>query len=268
MIVQSIYGMDNNKANPESGTLNWTAIYVSLNTGSSPVDLANVTLSLEYQGQLASLKYTPGSSASNSALATATNGTNSIFDSLYSSPVSVGAGVVTSKSGTATSSTVQFNETGLPTGTKWTVDITNATTGVSVASASTTSSTVSVTSIANGTYKYTVSSADYSGSSGSFSVAGGPVYVVVTFQPDLKTLVVNSNFAIVVVRDPSNSLTAAHPVLTTGSEVVLMVNTTAVFGGLGQGQSVTGQITPTVGSPGIIQFTTPSAFTETVMELQ
>lgn len=178
LIVQSIYGMDNNKSSPESGTLNWTAIYVTLNTGSSPVDLSNVSLSLEYKGQLASLKYT--AAATNASYAVDTNGTSNVFNVLS---YSVGK---------------------------------NAT-GASV---------------------------------------------------DLKNVTSSSNFAIVVIRDPSNSLTSTHPVLTTGSEVVLLVNTNAVFGGLGQGQSVTGQITPTVGSPGIIQFTTPSAFTETVMELQ
>ena len=182
LIVQSIYGMDNNKANPESGTLNWTAIYVTLNTGSSPVDLSNVSLSLEYKGQLASLKYTAAST--NASFAVDTNGTSNVFSVLTSS--------------------VGFKN-------------------------------------------------------GKNSSAG---------DVQLKNVTTAANFAIVVIRDPTNSLTSSHPVLTTGSEVVLLVNTSAVFGGLGQGQSVTGQITPTVGSPGIIQFTTPSAFTETVMELQ
>ena len=181
LIVQSIYGMDNNKTSPESGTLNWTAIYVTLNTGSSPVDLSNVSLSLEYQGQLASLKYTPAKT--NASFAVDTSGTSNVFNVLTAS--------VGTKTGTSSGAAVQ-----------------------------------------------------------------------------LKNVTTASNFAIVVIRDPSNSLTSSHPVLTTGSEVVLLVNTDAVFGGLGQGQSVTGQITPSVGSPGIIQFTTPSAFTETVMELQ
>ena len=182
LIIQSIYGMDNNKANPESGTLNWTAIYLTLNTGSSPVDLSNVSLSLEYKGQLASLKYTPAST--NATFAVDTNGTSNVFNVL--------------------SSTIGYKN-------------------------------------------------------GKNSSAG----VV-----ELKNNTGTSNFAIVVIRDPSNSLTSSHPVLTTGSEVVLLVNTSAVFGGLQQGQSVTGQVTPSVGSPGIIQFTTPSAYTESVMELQ
>jgi len=179
LIVQSIYGMDNNAKSPESGTLNWTAIYVTLNTGSSPVDLSNVSLSLEYKGQLASLKY--NDSGKNVAYSVDTSGTSNVFSVL-----------------TANAST----PTGTP-GTKEIQQVTNTT-----------------------------------------------------------------NFAIVVIRDPAGSLTAAHPVLTTGSEVVLLVNTSAVFGGLAQGQAITGQITPTVGSPGIIQFTTPSAYTEAVMELQ
>ncbi|WP_393971826.1 flagellin [Oxyplasma meridianum] len=181
LIVQSIYGMDNNRSNPESGSLNWTAIYVTLNTGSSPVDLSNVSLSLEYQGQLASLKYTPATT--NASFAVDTNGTSNVF-----SVLNAGVGY---KNSTATFKNVE-----------------------------------------------------------------------------LKNVTKSTNFAIVVIRDPSNSLTSSHPVLTTGSEVVILVNTSAVFGGMKQGQAVTGQINPSVGSPGIIQFTTPSAFTETVMELQ
>ena len=181
LIIQSIYGMDNNKASPESGTLNWTAIYLTLNTGSSPVDLSNVSLSLEYKGQLASLKYAPAST--NATFAVDTSGTSNVFNVLSTK--------VGTKNGTTTGAAVE-----------------------------------------------------------------------------LKNITGASNFAIVVIRDPANSLTSSHPVLTTGSEVVLLVNTSAVFGGLQQGQSITGQVTPAVGSPGIIQFTTPSAYTEAVMELQ
>ena len=79
-----------------------------------------------------------------------------------------------------------------------------------------------------------------------------------------------NEFGVAVIHNPSGSLTQAHPVLTYGSEVVLVINNTAVFGssGIAQGETVTGQVTPQVGSPAVIDFTTPVAFTSAVVQLQ
>ncbi|MEM0158765.1 MAG: flagellin [Thermoplasmataceae archaeon] len=165
IIVQSVWGLDNNASDPEAGIIHWIAIYVTLGTGSSPLNLGNATLSLTYQGTSASLTYF-GPKAYNSA----TSGTNNVFNSSYFS---------------------ELNK-------------------------------------ANGT----------------------------------------THFAILTVSDPAKSMTGAYPVISAGDEVALLVNVTAVFGGFTEGQSVSGSITPVVGSAGVVQFTTPVAFTTTVIQLQ
>lgn len=166
LAIQQIIGFDSNTTNPESGTLNYTLIYLSVNTGGSAVDLGNSTVSLYYEGHAASLTY-----HDNFTLATQTGSSNLVS--------------LTSK-------------------TTW----------------------------------------------------GGALK--------------GSEFGVAVIHNPSSSLTQAHPVLTYGSEVVLVINNNAVFGtgGVAQGETVTGQVTPQVGSPAVIDFTTPVAFTSAVVQLQ
>ncbi len=79
------------------------------------------------------------------------------------------------------------------------------------------------------------------------------------------------NFGIIVLQDADGSITrnTANPTLDSGDKVILTVDLTKVFGsGLGNRVPVTGSVTPEFGAPGIIQFTTPPAFTEKVIELQ
>ncbi len=80
----------------------------------------------------------------------------------------------------------------------------------------------------------------------------------------------NVGFGIIVLQDPTASMTGTYPVMQYGDQVALLVNVTAVFGGTGiyQGQTVTGQVTPPSGNPGVIQFTAPESFTSQVVELQ
>ncbi|KUH32099.1 flagellin [Thermococcus celericrescens] len=97
-----------------------------------------------------------------------------------------------------------------------------------------------------------------------------------------------SEFGIVVLQDADGSLTAAHPTLNKGDLVILTVlvgnldvdNTdsdnnvttgteSGVFGsGIAPGKKITGEIVPEFGAPGVIEFTTPSTYTDAVMELQ
>ena len=166
LAIQQIIGFDSNTANPESGVLNYTLIYLSVNTGGSAVDLGNSTVSLYYEGHAASLTY--------------------------------------HQNFTSTTQTGSSNLISLTSASTW----------------------------------------------------GGKLS--------------GSEFGIAVIHNPSASLTQAHPVLTYGSEVVLVINNTAVFGasGIAQGETVTGQVTPQVGSPAVIDFTTPVAFTSAVVQLQ
>jgi flagellin FlaB len=193
--VQSVWGLDNNSS-PEAGTVSWVSIYVSLGTGSSPINLANVTLSLTYGGRTAQLTYVGDSvhyngtttSTNNPAFSgyhSATSGTSNVFESSYFSALNA-----------------------------------NGTTGFS--------KTAQTNATANA----------------------------------------SKHFAILAISDSSNSMTGKYPVLTGGDEAAILVNVSAVFGGLNQDQSVTGSVTPQVGSAGVIQFTTPVAYTQQVMELQ
>ncbi len=163
LAIQQIIGFDSNTTNPESGVLNYTLIYLSVNTGGSAVDLGNATVSLYYEGHAASLTYHDN----------------------FTSATQTGSSNLTSAS-------------------TW---------------------------------------------SGALS---------------------GNEFGVAVIHNPSGSLTKAHPVLSYGSEVVLVINNNAVFGtgGVAQGETVTGQVTPQVGSPAVIDFTTPVSFTSAVVQLQ
>lgn len=78
-----------------------------------------------------------------------------------------------------------------------------------------------------------------------------------------------TQFAVLNLKDPSSSMTWNYPVLTSGGSAVILVNITAVFGtGITQNSQVSGSVNPQVGSPGVIQFYAPFAFTQQVMQLQ
>ena len=76
-----------------------------------------------------------------------------------------------------------------------------------------------------------------------------------------------STFGILVVRDIDSSCSAATPVINRNDLVVLLVNTTKCFSGLDKRTKITGSITPEYGINGMISFTTPSAFINTIIDL-
>ncbi len=77
-----------------------------------------------------------------------------------------------------------------------------------------------------------------------------------------------TNFGIIVLQDDDHSLQSNYPVLDQGDKVVITVNATSIFGGLGPRMQVNGEVRPEFGAPGIIQFTTPAAYTAKIIELQ
>ena len=83
LVVSQISGIDNNTASPTYGHIKWIAIYLSDTAGSQPVNLANVTITLTYQGVTSSLVYI-GSQGFTSVAAT---GTQNVFNSTYFSSI-------------------------------------------------------------------------------------------------------------------------------------------------------------------------------------
>ncbi len=79
-----------------------------------------------------------------------------------------------------------------------------------------------------------------------------------------------TSFGILVLQDEDGSLTnSATPTMNTGDKVVIIVDPTQVFGsGLGNRVPVSGEVRPEHGAPGIIEFTTPPAYTTSIVELQ
>ncbi len=80
-----------------------------------------------------------------------------------------------------------------------------------------------------------------------------------------------TGFGIIVIQDSDGSVKQNFPTLNSGDIVVLAVNTGEVFSdtnGIPPSTKVTGQVIPEFGAPGVIEFTTPSTYTQSVMELQ
>jgi len=76
-----------------------------------------------------------------------------------------------------------------------------------------------------------------------------------------------NHFGIIVLQDEDSSLSASYPVLNAGDKVILTVNTSALFSGISPRTDVNGEVRPEFGAPGIIEFTTPPAYTDYVIEL-
>ena len=78
----------------------------------------------------------------------------------------------------------------------------------------------------------------------------------------------SSEFGVLVVRDLDNSCTAQTPVVNTDDLLVLMVNTTSCFTGIGTRTDVTGTVHAEYGIKGVISFMTPNTLIDTILDLQ
>ena len=78
----------------------------------------------------------------------------------------------------------------------------------------------------------------------------------------------STTYGVVVIRDIDSSCTALSPVINERDLVVLIVNTTACFSGLGTRTEVLGTVYPEYGINGVIAFSTPSTFYNTIIDLQ
>ena len=78
-------------------------------------------------------------------------------------------------------------------------------------------------------------------------------------------------FDLIVLQDADDSCTQSNPVINFGDHVVIAIASDLIFttnAGIAARTDVFGMVIPEEGAPGIIGFTTPSSYTETVMELQ
>ena len=78
----------------------------------------------------------------------------------------------------------------------------------------------------------------------------------------------NEEFGIIVLSDPDSSLSRFNPVINEGDKVALTVDADACFNKIGERTDVLGMVIPEIGSPGMISFTTPSSYPDTVYDLQ
>jgi flagellin FlaB len=78
----------------------------------------------------------------------------------------------------------------------------------------------------------------------------------------------SSQFGLLVIRDIDGSCNATSPVINNEDLVVLLVNTSTCFSGVGPRTEVTGEIIPDHGLHGMIGFTTPSTYVHSIIDLQ
>lgn len=103
---------------------------------------------------------------------------------------------------------------------------------------------------------------NYSTSSFSSSVSNG------LFGTLNSSALTATTYGIMVVRDIDSSCSSDAPTINSDDLVVLLVNTTKCFSDLGTRTEVFGKVIPEQGISGVIGFTTPSAYIDTIIELQ
>ncbi len=82
------------------------------------------------------------------------------------------------------------------------------------------------------------------------------------------TNLTSTTYGLMVIRDADNSCSSATPIINSDDLVVLLVNSTACFSGINTRTEVIGNVIPEYGISGVISFTTPSSYINTIIELQ
>ena len=115
--------------------------------------------------------------------------------------------------------------------------------------------------------QYTYNSADFNDAEGSLS----DLFGASSGWPSAEN---KTRFGIIVLQDNDNSLSATTPVLNQGDKVVLTINTSASLDndnsadGIAERTDVFGEVRPEFGAPGVIEFTTPPSYTDSVIQVQ
>ena len=78
----------------------------------------------------------------------------------------------------------------------------------------------------------------------------------------------SSQYGIIVLIDDDGSCSQNTPVINRGDSVMLALNTTAVFNGIGENVNIMGNVIPEDGAWSIIEFRTPSSFVNPILILQ
>ena len=78
----------------------------------------------------------------------------------------------------------------------------------------------------------------------------------------------SSTYGILVIRDIDNSCAETTPIINDRDIVVLLVNTTQCLSGISPHTEVFGNIHPEYGINGVISFTAPGSFVDTIIDLQ
>ena len=74
---------------------------------------------------------------------------------------------------------------------------------------------------------------------------------------------VKTRFGVLVANDPDDSCTATNPVINKGDKIYLGIDTSKAFNataGINTRTDIWGSVQPEIGSPGIISFTSPTAY--------
>ena len=78
----------------------------------------------------------------------------------------------------------------------------------------------------------------------------------------------STTFGIIVIRDTDSSCDVNSPTINDNDLVVILINTTKCFSGIGRKVDIFGSIYPEYGMSGVISFTTPSSYVDTIIDLQ
>ncbi len=81
------------------------------------------------------------------------------------------------------------------------------------------------------------------------------------------TNLTSEEFGILSIRDSDNSCSNSTPIINKNDLVAILINTTNCFGGLDESSTVSGRIIPEQGMSGVIAFTTPSFYVDTIIDL-
>jgi len=81
------------------------------------------------------------------------------------------------------------------------------------------------------------------------------------------SLLSSTTYGIMVINDVDSSCASTSPTINDEDIVVLLVNTTKCFSGISTRTEVFGNVIPEQGISGVISFTTPSVYIDTIIEL-